>query len=171
MMALKSSFIQRPQRRPLWKYKERFPLPGIHKVDYLTMTSIILSVKSQHHNQAKHLVIQCWHSIRCWSFLKFGSCWLHLGNQSERGITCDVPFMQNYLDLITVMPFFSGLPKCVTRGLQLVQNAAVRILTTTKTFYHITQRSAGKRAFVSRALFVVEQPTQTYKRSRVCGYF
>ena len=67
MMALKSIFIQRLQRLLLWKYKERVPLPGLHEVDYLTMTSTTL-LQSKHHNQAKHLVGR-----------------LHLGNQSVLG--------------------------------------------------------------------------------------
>ena len=45
-------------------------------------------------------------------------------------------FVSSRLDYCNAL--FSGLPKCVTRGLQLAQNAAARILTKTKRFDHIT---------------------------------
>lgn len=44
-------------------------------------------------------------------------------------------FISSRLDDYNVL--FSGLPKSATRGLQLVQNAAARILTKTRKFVHI----------------------------------
>ena len=45
-------------------------------------------------------------------------------------------FVSSRLDYCNVL--FSGLPKCSTKNLQLVQNAAARILTRTRKFDHIT---------------------------------
>ena len=42
------------------------------------------------------------------------------------------------IDYITVMHFFAGLTKQVLNKLQLIQNAAARVLTKTKRFEHIT---------------------------------
>ncbi len=45
-------------------------------------------------------------------------------------------FVSSVLDYCNVL--FSGLPSCVTRSLQLVQNSAARILTKMRKFNHIT---------------------------------
>ncbi|KAF7655859.1 hypothetical protein LDENG_00048870 [Lucifuga dentata] len=86
-------------------------------------------------------------------------------------------FVSSRLDYCNVL--FSGLPNCVTRSLQLVQNAAVRILTKTRKFDYITPilselltpyTPAHSLCSLDAALLVIPSVNKKSVGFRACAY-